>query len=268
MPIKGFQARLAQPEEGLFLDGQGGSDVVGSWFGVFRDIPGRSGYIRTNGGLDSFRELLRDEWDQGFELVDIEYINIENEPGIWYGVIHETNSRNAVDNKNNFDSFRENVNERWNQGFKLVDVEYGNGTWVGVFQEDFERAALDYSGNLDTFTGQIRDRWGQGFELVDVEYGEGRWVGIFGDENNYGTSAYSYAPDYDTFRQQIIDNNNEGFQLVDIESGDGFWFGVYQQDSAYTNLFLKTNNLSSFESAIQEQWALGRDLADIGVGFE
>lgn len=276
MPIRNYQARLIAAsnasEGGLSLtggnEGNSGPNVEGTWIGVFKNVPGRSGYSYS-GDYDEFLGQIQDRWDQDFDLVDVEFVDIQNSGGIWFGVFQEevAGINNAYSTSGNFDTFLGQIQDRWDQGFDLVDVEYGEGRWFGVFQEGVDRDAYSSSGNLDTFTGQIQDRWDQGLELVDVEYGEGRWFGIFGE--NYERSAYSFAPDFDTFSQQVKDNNDQGLQLVDVESGDGVWFGVYQADPSYLNNFLSRNDLFEFTTQLIEQGnSLGAGFVDIAVGFE
>ena len=272
MPIRDYQARLARGSNSLSLTGgngsNSGSNVLGTWIGVFKDVPGRSGYSYS-GNYDTFTGQIQDRWNQGFDLVDVEFVDIQNTGGIWFGVFQEDFSsiNNAYSTSGNFDTFLEQIQDRWDQGFDLVDVEYGDGRWFGVFNEGIDRDAYSSSGNLDTFTGQIQERWDEGFKLVDVEYGDGRWFGVFGE--NYERSAYSYAPDFDTFRQQVQENNNEGLQLVDVESGDGVWFGVYQADPSYYTNFLSRNDLFSFTTQLIEQGnSLGAGFVDIAVGYE
>ncbi|NER82555.1 MAG: S8 family serine peptidase [Leptolyngbya sp. SIO1D8] len=196
----------------------------------------------TEAKINSFSQQIEERWDQGYELVNVSYGD-----GRWFGVFGQEARPNAYsysiktnDTEAKINSFTQQIEERWDQGYELTDVEYGDGRWFGVFGQTDRPNAYSYSiktndteAKINSFTQQIEERWDQGYELIDVEYGDGRWFGVFGQA--VGPNAYSYSiktsdteSKIDDFTQQIESRWNQGYELIDVAYGDGRWFGVFQ----------------------------------------
>ncbi len=170
---------------------------------------------------------------------------------------------NAWSWSNRFDDFTQQISDRWDQDYNLVDVERGDGRWFGVFGPDNGANAYSSSGNFDTFTQQISDRWDADYNLIDVDYGDGRWFGVFGPDN--GANAYSSSGNFDTFTQQISDRWDANYNLVDVEYGDGRWFGVFGPDNG-ANAYSSSGNFDTFTQQISDRWDADYNLIDVEYG--
>ncbi|MEQ8539146.1 MAG: S8 family serine peptidase [Coleofasciculus sp. D1-CHI-01] len=170
---------------------------------------------------------------------------------------------NAWSSSGSFDDFKQQISDRWDQGFELTSVERGDDRWFGVFGEDERPNAWSYSGNFDTFKQQISDRWDTGHNLIDVEYGDGRWFGVFGSDK--GRNAYSSSGNFDTFTQQISDRWDQDYELVDVGYGDGRWFGVFSENTG-RNAYSSSGNFDTFDQQISDRWDAGFDLINVEYG--
>ena len=163
----------------------------------------------------------------------------------------------------NFDNFKQQIRDRWNQGYELIGVDGHNGGWFGIFGQAQRPNAYYYASRLSTFEQQIQDQWDAGLNLIDVEYGDGRWLGVFGRDS--GRNAWSYSSNFNNFRQQIEDRWDQGYELVDVGYGDGRWFGVFA-DTPRPNAYSFDNNFDNFKQRIRDRWDQGLDLIDVEYG--
>ncbi|MEM9218562.1 MAG: hypothetical protein AAGD25_30000 [Cyanobacteria bacterium P01_F01_bin.150] len=53
--------------------------------------------------------------------------------GRWFGVFGNDEDRNAWTHASDFDGFKQQINDKWDEGYELVDIGYGDGRWFGVF---------------------------------------------------------------------------------------------------------------------------------------
>jgi len=76
-------------------------------------------------------------------------------------VVFEKNTpytNQAFERRKNLDDFYAAVENRWKEGFDLIDLEYGQGRWTGIFAEG--------TGYTDQAM-IIRSRWSEIVPLIE-----------------------------------------------------------------------------------------------------
>ena len=110
-----------------------------SYVGVFVDNAQANAYS-FNPDYAEFQEEIQGRWDQGLDIIDIEYIN-----ETWIGVFGDAYlAGSSYDLSADFVEFAEDTQEQWDEvhNWGLVNIEYADGNWVSVFQQHRGRTAV------------------------------------------------------------------------------------------------------------------------------
>ncbi len=98
----------------------------------------------SGGSIDEFTWAIQGRWDEGYDLVDVEYAD-----GLWFGTFGDNPGFSAYSTGGGIDEFTWAIQGRWDEGYDLVDVEYADGLWLGVFGTGSESTTTT---TLDTIT--------------------------------------------------------------------------------------------------------------------
>jgi hypothetical protein len=159
------------------------------WVGVFaKGTPYTDQSFISSAKLANFNYAIEKEWENGFDIIDIEYGN-----DVWMAISAKgTGYRQQVYiHKRDWKKFEAAVAEYKKQGFDLLNVENGKGYWLGILVKGskYTDVTLKNIRYWDEFQKEIRKQWKAGYHLLDVEPAEGTWIGIFA--KNTGFTAQS-----------------------------------------------------------------------------
>ncbi|MEM6253803.1 MAG: S8 family serine peptidase, partial [Cyanobacteria bacterium P01_D01_bin.156] len=149
--------------------------------------------------------------DSGNSVTETSESNNQNngEFADYDGLLLDDTLLNVYSHSADFTDFTQTIEERWEDGFDLIDVEYGNGTWFGVFNQSNERQGFFNRNDFTDFTQTIEEWWEDGFDLIDVEYGNGTWFGVFNQSNE--RQGFFNRNDFTDFTQTIEEWWEDGF---------------------------------------------------------
>lgn len=221
----------------------------------------------------SFTDLEKEielKSSQGLSLVDIDYADLGDGKGEWIAEFESLSENTVLVFNENYDIFLEDMRQKVQEGYELIDLEINNGYNSAVLIDSPENKLFSATTNLDTFTGQIQQRWDQHYDLVNVEYGDGIWFGVF--EKTSQLSGYSYSTNLDDFHETRKNYAENGYYLTDLEldNNQGI-FGVYQ--TAYTTNSSSITDLSSLttigqnyiEQSTEGLYELGSDITSSNI---
>ncbi len=213
--------------------------------------------------LTELEKEIESKSSQGLSLVDIDYADLGDGKGEWIGEFESLPDENTVlvFNKN-YDIFLEDMKQKIQQGYKLIDLEQNNGYTSAVLSDSSENKGFNGSTNLDTFTGQIKQRWSQDYHLRNVEYTDGTWFGFYSPSSVLEANAYFYSTNLDTFTGQIQQLRSQDYDLVNVEYGDGNWFGVFEKTSQLSR-YSYSPNLHHFHETRKNYAENGYYLTDL-----
>ena len=185
-------------------------------------------HIRSTMGLDTFREMIREEWDQGYDITDIKYGN-----GKWIGLfsVSKKNSHQTYVVGSRWSSIDHVLKEYWDQGYYMTKIEHGLADWIVVFEKNtgYTNQSYERRKTLDAFTGHVEKRWKEGYDLIDLEYGQGRWTGVFAEGTGYQGQAMVIRSRWSDMVPVIEAHWKKGYSVSDIEQTLGKWMVVFSK---------------------------------------
>ncbi len=220
-----------------------------------------STYVSDTSFTDLEKEIeLRSS--QGLSLVDIDYADLGDDKGEWIAEFESLSENTVLVFNENYDIFLEDMRQKVQEGYKLIDLEINNGYNSAVLIDSSENKVFQASTDLDTFTGQIQQQWSQDYYLRNVEYSYGNWLGSYSPSSFLEANAYSYSTNLDTFTGQIQQRWDQHYDLVNVEYGDGIWFGVFEKTSQLSGYSYSTN-LDDFHETRKNYAENGYYLTDL-----
>ncbi len=197
--------------------------------------------ILSAGDFDEFLEIIPSQQEEGYQLVDVRYSDIEDE-GVWVGEFRNDVIPTTHFYTDSLDEFKTYAGEQFEQNIGLIDLEYGDGTIFATFADTPRRSGYIYSDDYDEFVGlvyeqTVLDAFNSGVtDLVDIEYIDGTYVAVTNGFLGASSYAFNYS-DYDEFQAEIQrqiergESYGQDFSLVDVEHINGSWYGVLNDNS-------------------------------------
>jgi len=223
--------------------------------------------VKSTVGLESFKKVIRQEWQSGHDLVELKYGN-----GHWVGVFGKANpqSHQTYVVASRWSAIDEIVNSYWKQGYFITNIEHGLAEWVVFFEKnrDYTNQAYERRGKRDDFVAAVRARWKQGYDLIDFEYGEGHYTGIFAQHTPYRNQALSVRSTWYATSKMIASYWQQGYRINNIEYTLGRWMVLFSKtDNPVAQGFETADTVTHFTEKFTKRQKEGYSLIDMAEGW-
>lgn len=143
----------------------------------------------------------------------------------------------------------EEVNKKWNEGYRITSVAQGDGLWHVVMSNP---SGLNGQGFIIADTvplDRIEEMWDNGFAITNMCFGNGQWTFIYSQiAGSLTKQAIFSSRDYP---YQFMDTMmRKGYRVMGVAKGNDRWVAVMQTVGMFQyqqSIYKSDNNLDTAE---------------------
>jgi hypothetical protein len=160
---------------------------------------------------------------------------------------------------------RTEINNYWNQGYKITSLTYANGLWAVVMSKADFWGIQNWVTDKNFPEAHIQKKWGEGYDITHLCYGNGVWAVIMSQNTGYEDQIWRTTKD---FPSEVIEEfGNKGYYITNLDYSDTNqeWALVMSKGVQCDDQIYHTSEAFP-KSEIEEYWSKGYSITNLTYG--
>ena len=124
--------------------------------------------------------------------------------------------------------FAKEIDELWEEGYKITDMDYCGGYYTGVFTKNTGWGSQSYiyskswsSSSADSASSKISLKWKEDYQVTSVMYDGIDFVAVLTKNTGITTQTWFTRKEIDGMKDSISENWKEGYDITSVACGKG-----------------------------------------------